>query len=92
MKLFTIYSDYGATGEGRTMQALITYAEDEVDAIKKFAECFNPYFAVGAEAKEGIVKNELTQYLFTPQVFAAVENMEGRANLKVYSEMHFNFS
>lgn len=92
MKLWTIYNDYAATGEGRTIQALITYANDEKDAIAKFAKTFDPYWAQGAEAKEGIIKNEVTKLLFSPGLLKETKDMEGRANVKLFSEFHFNFS
>lgn len=92
MNLWTIWGDYFATGEGRTIQVLITYAENEADAIKKFGVEFDPYFAIGAEAKEGIIENELTQYLFSEKIFENVKKMEGKAHVKLSSEFHFNFS
>lgn len=92
MKLWTIYSDYSATGEGRTIQALITYAENEQEAIEKFGKVFDEYFARGAEAVEGVVENELVKYLFSEEVLKEAKSMEGRANVKLSSEFHFNFS
>jgi hypothetical protein len=90
--LWTIFSDYAATGEGRTLQALITYAADEKDAIKKFANTFDAHFAFGAEAKEGIVENDIIKLLFTKEAIENVRKMEGKANIKLFSEFHFNFS
>lgn len=92
MKLWTIQSDYSATGEGRTIQALITYAENEEDAIKQFGQAFDPYFAIGAEATEGVIKSEITSYLFSEAVFDSVLKMEGKANIRLSAELHFNFS
>lgn len=92
MNLWTIWGDYFATGEGRTIQVLITYAENEADAIKKFGVEFDPYFAIGAEAKEGIIENELTQYLFSEKILQRVKEIEGVGNVKLSSEFHFNFS
>ena len=92
MKLWTIYSDYFATGEGRTIQALITYAESKEEAIEKFGKRFDPYFATGADAEEGIIENKLTKYLFSAEMFESVKKMEGKANVKLSAELHFNFS
>lgn len=92
MKLWTVYSDYSATGEGRTIQALITYAEDAQDAIEKFGKIFDPYWAKGAEAKEGVVENDLVKFLFSKNILKEAKEMEGRANVKLFSEFHFNFS
>jgi hypothetical protein len=38
MKLWTVESDYSATGEGRTIQALITYAETKEEAIENLVK------------------------------------------------------
>ena len=92
MKLWTIYSDYMATGEGRTIQALITYAENQEQAIKKFGDLFDPYFAQGAEAIEGVIENELTKYLFSEEILKRTKEIEGKANIKLHAEFHFNFS
>jgi hypothetical protein len=92
MKLWTIYSDYTGTGEGRTIQALITYADNQEEAIEKFSQTFDPFWARGAEAVEGILENEVTQYLFSPNCLKSVKEMEGKANIKLFSELHFNFS
>lgn len=92
MKLWTVYSDYCATGEGRTIHALITYAETKEDALEKFSQTFDKFWALGADAEEGIVKNEVTQYLFSDKVLERVIEIEGRANIKLSAEYHFNFS
>lgn len=92
MKLYTVYSDYGATGEGRTIQALIAYAENEEEAIEKFGKTFDPYFARGAEAKVGVVENEITTYLFSPLVLKEMKKLEGKAMAGIHAEFHFNFS
>lgn len=92
MKLWTIFSDYFATGEGRTIQVLITYAESKEEALEKFGKRFDPYFAMGADAEEGIIENELTKYLFSAEMFKNVKKMEGKANVRLSGELHFNFS
>lgn len=92
MKLYTVCSDYGASGEGRTIQALIAYAENEEQAIEKFAKVFDPYFARGAEAQLGVVENEITKYLFSPLVLKEIKGMEGKATTGLHAEFHFNFS
>ncbi len=90
--LWTIYSDYFATGEGRTLQALIIYANDEKEAIEKFGKIFDPYFAKGAIAQEGVVENEIINYLFSKEVLEQTKKLEGKANIKLFSEFHFNLS
>lgn len=92
MKLWTIESDYGGTGEGRTIQALITYAENEAQAIEIFGKVFDTYSTLGATATEGVVKSEITEYLFNHKLFESVLNMEGKANVNLSAQLHFNYS
>jgi hypothetical protein len=92
MKLWTVWQDYFATGEGRTLMARIGYAENEQDALAGFGREFDPYFASGAEALEGVHENEVTQALFSPAALNRAREMEGRATLELAVRFHFNFS
>lgn len=92
MKLWTVWQDYFATGEGRTLMARIGYAEDEQDARAGFGRRFDTYFASGAEAPEGVHENEVTQALFSPAALRRAREMEGRATLELSARFHFNFS
>lgn len=92
MKLWTVYADYSATGEGRTIHALITYAENKEEALEKFTQVFDKFWALDAEAEEGIVKNDIVNYLFSEKILSRLSEMEGRANIRLSAEYHFNFS
>ena len=92
MKLWTVWQDYYATGEGRTLMARIAYAESAQEALAGFGREFDPYFASGAEALEGVRENEVTQALFAPAVLKEAGQMEGRATLELSARFHFNFA
>ena len=92
MKLWTVWQDYFATGEGRTLMACIAYAKNEEEAIAAFGRHFNPYYALGANALEGVHENEVTQALFTPRTLDSAKELEGRAMLQLAGSFHFNFS
>jgi len=92
MKLWTVWQDYGATGEGRTLMARVAYAENEEDALAGFGREFDPFFASGAKALEGVQENEVTQVLFAPAAFQRARQMEGRATLSLSARFHYNFS
>ena len=92
MKLWTAWSDYGATGEGRTLMARIAYAEDERDALTGFGKAFDPYYATGAEASPGVADSNVTRALFTAATLEWVRQHEGRANIDLQAKFHFNFA
>jgi hypothetical protein len=92
MKLWTTWADYGATGEGRTVMAQITYAADEADAIKHFKDKFGDYYSLGAETKEGVIRNGYTRYLFSNNALKFVKDNQGQCNIDLHGSIHFNFS
>jgi hypothetical protein len=92
MKLWTVWTDYSATGEGRTLLARIAYADSEQSALSGFAEVFGEFHTRGADAKQGVVGNPVTELLFSPQMFREALRLEGRANVDLFAKFHFNFS
>lgn len=92
MKLWTVWVEYGATGEGQTLMALISHAKNVRDAKAQFALQFNDFFASGAEAAGGVVVNEVTQYLFSPRALDAAKRAEGRATIRLTGSLHLNCS
>ena len=73
--MFTVWLDYFATGEGRHIFATIAPAANADRARKQFAETFGSYWARGAEVAEGIVRNPVTQFLFTEQALKHAEQL-----------------
>ena len=92
MKLWTVWLDYFATDEGRSLMACIVYAENEQGAIAGFARHFDEHYAQGAEALEGVHKNEVTQVLFSPLALKRAKELEGRAMVELAGSFYFNFS
>jgi len=92
MKLWTVWSDYFATGEGVTYSAIIGYAKNAKGAKKLFANKFNEYLAIGCEAEEGVVKNGITKFIFSDELLKAIKKAENKANLVAYGEYHENRS
>lgn len=92
MKLWTVWVDYSATGEGCTLLARIAYAEDEQAALGGFRSQFGEYYARCAEAAQGVVENGVTKSLFGDRTFEHVRLFEGRANVDLFAQLHFNFS
>jgi hypothetical protein len=90
MKLWTAWLDYYATGEGRALFARIAYAETAEDAIAQFGHAFDPHFARGADAGEGVVDNEITGFLMSPAALEYVRQLEGKASVVVEARFHFN--
>lgn len=92
MRLWTVRNDYYATGEGRTLMAWIGYAKDQSEALERFGDAFDSYFARGAGAAEGVVGNEVIDHLFSQRVLDEVRSMEGGAAIQLTGCLHFNLA
>ena len=92
MKLWTVWLNYLATGEGHTIMARDGYAENAQEAIAGFAKDFGKYFAKGAEVMEGVQKNDVTKSLFALAALKRAREMEGRANVVLSGSFYYNFS
>jgi hypothetical protein len=92
MNLWTVWLDYSATGEGRSLFARIAYAEAAEDAIELFGKTFDAYYARGADAEEGVVENAVTAFLFSPAALEQARQLEGKASVVVEGRFHFNRS
>jgi len=89
MKLWTIMSDYSATGEGRTIVGLITYAEDRDDAKKRWKEQVPEYYI--DFIYEGIDSdNDLSNTLWSYSALSRAAS--GNCNINMLSRIHYNYS
>ena len=52
--LWTIWADYFATGEGRTILGLICSASSPQDARQRFGEDFDPFYVSGCDAEKDV--------------------------------------
>jgi hypothetical protein len=57
-----------------------------------FAEVLGDFYASGAEAKQGVVGNHVTETLFSSEAFKRVLQLEGRANVDLFAQFHFNLA
>jgi hypothetical protein len=92
VNLWTVWTEYFATGEGHSIMACIIYAENESGAKKKFDEKFGEHFGMGAQASLGVIENALTSRLFTQTTFEEIRGRELKCNIDAYASLHFNFS
>lgn len=92
MRVWTVWLDYLATGEGRTKMACFTLAESEFDAISKFQERFGEYFAQGCQAQEGVLRNNVTKLLFSKAALDAIEDAGGKGKLDAFASMYTEFN
>ena len=93
MALYTVHADYFATGEGRTLMLLYTYAANEDDARAAFGRAFSPYFALGCEVAEGFLLDiPIADYLLSDKVKEFLRTQAGQCNLDYHSSLHFNYS
>ena len=90
--IYTVWVDYYATGEGRTIFAWMGHARSSNDARFELARkigAHSKYFMVGAEHAEGITKNEVTELAFSPAVFLMVGMP---CDFELFSHIHLNFA
>lgn len=92
MKLWTVWLDYLATGEGRTKMACLVYADSDSDAINKFQEKFGEYYAQGCQANEGVLRNSVTKLLFSKAALDSIEEASGKGTLDAYASIHLGYS
>ena len=94
MALWTTSCHYFATGEGMSMMAQITCAKNEQQALDKFSERFGNWFVQGADAAEGVVRNEVIEFVFSTRAldFCDKQHEKGDAYIDVHASVHFNLS
>ncbi len=91
--IYTVHSEYGATGEGNSFMVLVTYAQNKEDAIAKFAEEFSSYMAIGAKVIEGVSADfYYSKYLISEVVLNALLECEGRAMVNYKAQYYENWS
>ena len=89
-KLWTAWCDYYATGEGVTLLGRISYARDELECRKAFAQSFSEFYH--CDVGEGVVRNDITAQLFSAPMLDRLTSLDGRAMIEVEASVHFNMS
>ena len=92
-QLWTAWLNYGATGEGQTITACICYASSEKQMRELISLNYGSWFSENCEVAQGIVSNEVTQYLWSETALTNFERVGAlRGKLEAYSKVHVNFS
>lgn len=92
LKLWTVWADYFATGEGRSLMACIVYAQDRASAQKKFAALFGECFEKFSQARQGVVYNDVTSYLFSKSALDDLQALANAGNIVAHASIHINRS
>jgi hypothetical protein len=104
--MYTVISDYFATGEGRTIMVLYTkaypFGKDWQDptkdgaywALEDFKQKFGDYYAIGAEVKEGLVFDFLNSELVINKELRdfLIKSEKEAGGLEYFASLHFNYS
>jgi hypothetical protein len=92
-RIWTAWPDYAASGEGRSIMACIAYADSTEQMKAQFSKHFGPMFAAGCEMGEGVVRNEVTQLLWSDTLLVSIESSASkRTAVDAHSWMHFNLA
>ena len=92
IRLWTITADYFATGEGRHLCGLITYAKTQDEAVQKFAKEYGSRVGSIAKATEGVSEADISKAIFSEQTLTFCRKQEGKAMIVMLSSVYFNFS
>ena len=95
--MYTVYCDYTATGEGRTIMVLFTKAygldSPEVNAKMRFVELFGEYYGIGADFYEGLKFDfPNADLLLSDRIKQALLGAQDAGNLEYHAHLHFNLS
>lgn len=90
--IWTVWADYGGTGEGQTWLVWIGYAVDAAEARQSFTDRFGDFFARFCEIKAGVVLNEVTERLLPRGTAERLEGANGKTQVEFYVHMHLNYA
>jgi hypothetical protein len=90
--IWTVWADYGGTGEGQTWLVWIGYAFDVAEARESFTNRFGDFFARFCEIEAGAVLNQVTERLLPPGTAERLQGASGKAQVEFYAHMHVNYA
>lgn len=73
------------------MLACIVRAEDEEAAVRHFMKTFPGPFFMACEAAPGVVRNRVTEFLFSERALQSFERMADAGNIVGSASFHANF-
>lgn len=88
--MYTVISDYYATGEGRTVMILIS-SSDPYYALSRFTDIFGPYYTIGAEVIEGVKLDFSGADYVIPEYLKKSKPWE-EGNFEYHAAYHLNMS
>ena len=90
--MYTVWADYGATGEGITYMVLYTRGDYE-NALNEFKDIFGFFHASGACVQEGLHFDfPGNEYLVSDTVRRIMSDYLNRCNQSYYASFHVNCS
>ena len=90
-KFWSVWYDYFATGEGRTIGLMYCRSTDREGAIRQAKRHFHEYFMQGAEAEPGIKTDGVFKLLAPPYVAEKFLKMEDGSEPEGHAEWYGNF-
>ena len=91
-KIWTGWCDYYATGEGRTICAMIAMAENETRFRERARETLGGYVFLGFDVAPGVVRNAVTEALWAATALDFIEANQSAGNVVAHASLHFNFA
>lgn len=89
-RVWTAWMEYGATGEGQTLQTWIGYASDANDAKASFGGRSNSFFEQFCEVAEGVTRNRIVEALVAASTLNLLESSSGTIDIELFASLHIN--
>ena len=92
MRIWTGWCDYSATGEGRTICAMVAMAVDEARFRERVRETLGEYLERGFDVQTGLIRNGVTEALWAPNLLEFIDKNQGAGDFSAHAYLHFNFA
>ena len=87
MKLWTVWSDYGASGSGVTLHACAVVAATSEAAVDQFIQAYPGAHTAVCEVVEGVARNRVTEMLFSERMLKTLDSFVARPGRVVAQAM-----
>jgi hypothetical protein len=92
-RLWTASGNYFATGEGHSLVAYIGYAVSEENLREEIERVFGEFWANNCDVLPGLIRNDVTEFLWSDKALARLERCQSQAGVLVASaRIHVNMS
>lgn len=92
LTIWTTWCEYAATGEGHALMARVGGARGEQQCREQFAAAFDPFYTLGCQAQPGLVRNHVTELLWSPKLLDFLPNCKNPAAVVAEAQRYLNFS